>query len=154
LMITKVRGRFGGVTGNIELGSGDVPVGIQASLDAASIDTHEPQRDAHLKSADFFEVEKFPTLEFASTRIEGEASNFTIYGNLTIHGVTREVALKTEFEGRTTDPLGGHPVGYSASTAINRKDFGLTWNAALETGGVVVGDEIKIELNVEAVLEA
>jgi polyisoprenoid-binding protein YceI len=152
LMISKVRGRFVGVTGSVELeGGSDVPVAIQATIDATSIDTREPQRDAHLKSADFLEVEKFPTLQFVSTRIEGEASNFTIHGDLTIHGVTREVALKAEFEGRQTDPWGGHRVGYSASTSINRKDFGLTWNAALETGGVVVGDEVRIELNVEAV---
>ena len=155
LMITKVRGRFGAVSGSIELEPGnDVPRSVRATIDATSIDTREAQRDAHLKSADFFEVEKYPSLEFASTRIEGEAGAFTIYGNLTIHGVTREVALKAQFEGRAADPWGGQRVGYSASTSINRKDFGLTWNAALETGGVVVGDEVRIELEVEAVLKA
>lgn len=155
LMITKVRGRFGAVTGTIELDpNSDVPRSVQATIDAASIDTNEPQRDAHLKSADFFEVEKYPTLEFASTRIEGSAGSFTIHGGLTIHGVTREVALRGEFEGRVADPWGGQRIGYSASTTINRKDFGLTWNAALETGGVVVGDEVRIELNVEALLKA
>ena len=155
LMITKVRGRFGAVSGTIELEPGsDVPRSVQATIDAGSIDTHEPQRDAHLRSPDFFDIEKFPTLEFASSRIEGDAGGFTIYGNLTIHGVTREVALKSEFEGRTADPWGGQRAGYSASTTINRKDFGLIWNAALETGGVVVGDEVRIELEVEAVLQA
>lgn len=154
LMITKVRGRFGAVSGSIELESGsDVPRSVQATIDATSIDTNEPQRDTHLKSADFFEVEKYPTLEFGSTRIEGDAGGFTIFGNLTIHGVTREVALKAEYEGRAADPWGGQRIGYSASTTINRKDFGLGWNAALETGGVVVGDEVRIELNVEAVLK-
>lgn len=155
LMITKVRGRFGAVTGTIELDpNSDVPRSVQATIDATSIDTNEPQRDAHLKSADFLEVEKYPTLEFSSTRIEGSPGSFTIHGDLTIHGVTREVALSGEFEGRVADPWGGQRIGYSASTTINRKEFGLTWNAALETGGVVVGDEVRIELNVEALLKA
>lgn len=154
LMITRVRGRFSGVSGTIELRPGnDVPASIQASIDATTIDTREPQRDTHLKSADFFEVEKYPTLEFASTRIEGTPRDFTIHGNLTIHGITREVDLKGEFEGHAPDPWGGQRVGYRASTTINRKDFGLTWNAALETGGVMVGDEVRIELEVEAVLQ-
>lgn len=154
LMITKVRGRFAKLSGSIELEAGsDVPVAVQATLDAASIDTNEPQRDAHLKSADFFEVEKYPTLEFRSTRIDGTPDAFTIHGDLTIHGVTREVALKAEFEGKGPDPWGGQRAGYSASTTINRKDFGLTWNAAIETGGVVVGDEVRIELNVQGVLQ-
>ncbi len=155
LMITKVRGRFGAVSGSIELEAGRaVPTSVQATIDATSIDTREPQRDTHLKSPDFFEVEKYPTLEFASTRIEGEGGSFTIHGDLTIHGVTREVALKAEFEGRTADPWGGQRIGYSASATINRKDFGLAWNAALETGGVMVGDEVRIELEVQAVLKA
>lgn len=155
LMIAKVRGRFAGVTGTIELAPGsDVPVAVQATIDANSIDTREAQRDAHLKSADFLEADAYPTLEFNSTRIEGEPGDFTIHGNLTLHGVTRQVALKAEFEGRSPDPWGGQRAGYSAHTTINRKDFGLTWNAALETGGVMVGEEVRIELNVEAVLRA
>jgi polyisoprenoid-binding protein YceI len=155
LMIAKVRGRFAGVTGSIEIDAGsDLPTSVQATVDATTIDTRELQRDAHLKSADFFEVEKFPTLEFKSFRIDGTPSAFTIHGDLTIHGVTKPVAFKGEFEGRAADPWGGQRIGYSASATINRKDFGLTWNAALETGGVVVGDEVKIELNVEAVLQA
>lgn len=154
LMITRVRGRFAGVSGTIDLLPGsDVPTAVQARIDAGTIDTREPQRDTHLQSADFLEVEKYPTLEFHSTRIEGSANDFTIHGNLTIHGVTREIALTGEFEGRTADPWGGQRIGYSASTAINRKDFGLTWNAALETGGVMVGDEVRIELDVQAVLQ-
>ena len=155
LMITKVRGRFGSVAGTIEFEPGsDVPRSVQATVDATSIDTREAQRDAHLKSSDFFEADKFPTLQFASTRIEGKADDFTIYGNLTIRGITREVALKAEFEGRTADPWGGQRVGFSASTTIDRKDFGLTWNAALETGGVMVGDQVRIELEVQAVCKA
>jgi polyisoprenoid-binding protein YceI len=155
LMITKVRGRFGTVAGTIELEPGsDVPRAVEATIDATSIDTREPQRDTHLKSPDFFDVEKFPTLQFAAKRFEASPDGFTIRGDLTIHGVTREVALAAQFEGRAADPWGGQRIGYSASTTINRKDFGLTWNAALETGGVVVGDEVRIELNVEAVLKA
>lgn len=154
LMITRVRGRFAGVSGSIEVGpDSDVPTFVQARIEAATIDTREPQRDAHLQSADFLEVEKYPALEFLSTRIEGTAREFTIHGNLTIHGVTRQVALNTQFEGRVSDPWGGQRIGYRASTTINRKDFGLTWNAALETGGVMVGDEVRIELDVQAVLQ-
>lgn len=152
LMITKVRGRFAGVAGRIELEPGsDVPTAVSARIEAATIDTREPQRDTHLKSPDFLEVEKFPALEFVSARIDGAPVAFTIHGKLTIHGVTRDVALKAAFEGRAADPWGGQRVGYTASTIINRKDFGLTWNAALETGGVMVGDEVRIELEVQAV---
>lgn len=155
LMISKVRGRFSGVSGTIEFaGEGDVPSAVRATIDATTIDTREPQRDAHLKSSDFFDVEKFPALEFVSTSIEGDRHDFTINGDLTIHGVTRPVALKGSYEGRGPDPWGGQRVGYSAATTINRKDFGLTYNAALETGGVMVGDEVRIELNVEGVLHA
>jgi polyisoprenoid-binding protein YceI len=153
LMISKVRGRFAGLEGRITVDQSNLPVAVSATIDSASIDTREEQRDAHLRSADFFDVEKYPSLSFESTHVSGTAADFTIYGNLTIHGITREVNLQGSFEGRGRDPWGGERAGYSAHTTINRKDFGLTWNAALETGGVVVGDEIKIELNVEAVLQ-
>ncbi len=153
LMITKVRGRFTAFDGQIELAPGnDLPTSITATIDAGSIDTREEQRDAHLRSADFFEVEKFPHLTFESTRIHGTPADLTIDGKLTIRGVTRDVKLTGSFEGRAADPWGGVRVGYAAYATINRKDFGLAWNAALETGGVVVGDEVRIELNVEAVL--
>ena len=155
LMIAKVRGRFAAFEGRIELAQGsDVPHRITATIDTASIDTREEQRDAHLRSADFFEVEKYPTMVFESTRIEGPADDFKIVGNLTLHGVTREVTLTGTFEGRGADPWGGQRVGYAAHTKIDRKDYGLTWNSALETGGVVVGDEVRIEINAEAVLQA
>jgi polyisoprenoid-binding protein YceI len=155
LMITKVRGNFAAFTGTIELQANrDIPYAVQATIDASSVSTRESQRDAHLKSADFFDVEKYPTIEFASTRIEGTTGDFTIHGKLTMHGVTRDVALKAEFEGRGPDPYGGQRIGYTASTTINRKDYGLTWNAALETGGVALSDEVRIELNVQGVLKA
>lgn len=154
LMITKVRGRFTNFDGTIEVApQNDIPKAVSVTIDAASIDTREEQRDAHLRSADFFDVATYPELRFESTRVEGTADRFTMHGNLTIHGVTREVALDGAFEGRTGDPWGGTRVGYAAHATINRKDFGLTWNAALETGGVVVGDEVRIELNVEAILQ-
>ncbi len=154
LMITKVRGRFTGFTGQIELApDSDLPTAVSATIEAGSIDTREDQRDAHLRSADFFDVEKYPKLTFESARIYGTPDEFTIDGKLTIHGVTRDVSLAGAFEGRMNDPWGGVRVGYSAHTTINRKDFGLTWNAALETGGVVVGDEVRIELNAEAILQ-
>src|SRR5579862_1396439 len=153
LMITKVRGRFTAFNGRVELTPGsDLPASISATINAASIDTREEQRDAHLRSADFFDVETYPELTFESTRIDGTPDDFAIDGKLTIRGVTRNVTLNGTFEGRVTDPWGGVRVGYTAHGKINRKDFGLNWNAALETGGVVVGDEVRIELNVEAVL--
>jgi polyisoprenoid-binding protein YceI len=153
LMIAKVRGRFTAFDGQVELRPGsDLPATITATIDAGSIDTREEQRDAHLRSADFFEVEKYPHLTFESERIEGTPEQFTVDGKLTIHGVTRDVRLSGSFEGRARDPWGGVRVGYAAHGTINRKDFGLAWNATLETGGVVVGDEVRIELNVEAVL--
>lgn len=155
LMISKVRGRFSAFAGEIELKQGsDVPASVRASVEAASIDTHEAQRDAHLRSADFFEAEKYPTLTFESTRIEGSGGAFKMQGNLTIHGVTREVVFDGAFEGRGSDPWGGTRVGYSAHATISRKDYGLTWNAVLETGGVTVSDDVRIELNVQGVAAA
>lgn len=154
LMISKVRGRFAGVAGSIELVPGsNLPAQVDVRIQAASIDTREPQRDEHLRSADFFDVEKYPELTFESTRVEGTPDDFKIYGNLTIHGVTREVALAGEFGGRVTDPWGGERISFSAVTKLNRKDFGLTWNQALETGGVVVSDEVRIDLEIEALLQ-
>lgn len=153
LMITKVRGRFTAFKGAVELAPGtDLPTAITATIDAGSVDTREEQRDAHLRSPDFFDAEKYPQLTFESCRIDGTPDDFTIDGKLTIRGVTRDVTLSGTFEGRATDPWGGARVGYSAYGRINRKDFGLNWNATLETGGLLVGDEVRIELNVEAVL--
>lgn len=154
MMISKVRGRFAKFQGQIDLLPGsDVPASISADIDVASIDTREEQRDTHLRSADFFDVEKHPHLTFKSTRIEGSPDDFKAYGDFTIRGVTHEVVLKGSFEGRGGDPWGGERVGYTAQTTINRKDYGLNWNAALEAGGVLVSDEVKIELNVQGVLQ-
>ena len=152
MMISNVKGQFAKVTGTLSLDESDLTNSkVEAVIDAASIETRDAQRDAHLKSADFFDVEKFPTLTFKSTRVaivgDGELS---VEGDLTIHGVTRKAVFAVE--GPTPpakDPWGNTRVAISATTKINRKDFGLTWNAALETGGILVGDEVIITLDVE-----
>src|SRR5205807_5561829 len=118
---------------------------------AASIDTRTEQRDNHLRSADFLDVENFPAIKFRSTRIEGDSEEFKLTGDLTIRGVTKEVTLNVTFEGQTKDPWGGERIGFSASGKIDCRDFGLTWNQQLETGGVAVGNEIKIAVEVEAI---
>ena len=154
MMISNVKGQFTGLKGTLTLDSDDLLNSrIEASIDAASINTRDSQRDAHLKSPDFFDVEKFPTLSFDSTHVtrSGEAE-LTVDGDLTIHGVTRKVTF--EVEGPTApgkDPWGNTRLGLAATTKINRKDFGLTWNAALETGGILVGDDVTITLDVQLV---
>ena len=155
LMISTVKGRFGEVSGKVVADDAD-PAGaqIEATINVASIDTREAQRDAHLRSADFFDAENFPTLTFRGTRIEKAGDGLKVTGDLTIRGTTREVVLDVTSEGRVKDPWGGERAGYSATTKIKRSDFGLTWNMALETGGVVVGDDIKIALEVELVKQA
>jgi polyisoprenoid-binding protein YceI len=153
LMLSKVRGAFRGISGTVALGAGSlVPTAVSAEIAADSIDTREAQRDGHLKSPDFFHVEKFPHIRFVSTAITpGSGDTFTIAGTLEILGVTQPVTLAAEAVGRTTDPWGNDRVGYEAKVRINRKDFGLTYNQALETGGVMVGENIDIELQIEAV---
>jgi polyisoprenoid-binding protein YceI len=154
MMITNVKGQFPAIRGTITLDENDVTNSrVESSIQADSINTREADRDTHLKSADFLHVEKFPSLSFASTRItragDGELE---VEGDLTIRGVTRKVVF--DVEGPTPpgkDPWGNTRIGLSATTKINRKDFGLTWNAALETGGILVGDEVTITLDVEAV---
>ena len=156
LMISTVKGRFGEVSGKVIANDADPTQSqIDVTINAASIDTREAQRDTHLKSADFFDVEKFPSLTFRSTKIEkASGDDLKVTGDLTIRGTTREVVLAVTSEGRVTDPWGGERTGYSATTKIKRSEFGLTWNVALETGGVVVGDDIKIALEVELVKQA
>ena len=154
MMITNVKGHFTGVTGVLTLNEQDITKShVEASIDAASINTREADRDTHLKSADFLDVEKFPKLTFTSTRVtstgEGELQ---VEGDLTIHGVTRKVVFTVE--GPTPpgkDPWGNTRIGLTATTKINRKDFGLTWNTTLETGGILVGDEVTITFDVQAI---
>ena len=151
LMISTVKGRFGGVRGTIRTDEADPARGqVEVEIDADSIDTKEAQRDAHLKSADFFDVEKFPKITFKSTQItDVDGDSFRLTGDLTIHGVTRPVTLDVTSEGRGKDPWGGERAGFSAKGKIKRSEFGLTWNQVLETGGFVVGDDIKIAIDVE-----
>lgn len=152
LMITTVRGRIGEVEGTIYTDESDPKKSsVEAVLKGASIDTRNEQRDQHLRSADFLNAEAFPEITFKSKRSDGDAKHFKLVGDLTIRGTTREVTLDVEYGGRTRDPWGGERVGFSASGKIDRRDFGLVWNQALETGGVVVGNDIRINLEVEAV---
>jgi polyisoprenoid-binding protein YceI len=158
MMITTVRGRFADVSGTVVVDE-DNPNNsrVEVEIDANSIDTRESDRDTHLKSEDFLDVEKHPEITFRSKRIEGahrEAGDeFKVVGDLTIRGETREVVLDARYEGRGTDPWGGERAGFSASTKIDRREWGLTWNAALETGGILVSNDLDIELQVQAVRE-
>lgn len=152
MMISTVRGSFSGISGTINLNEqsfGDS--GVAVELDAATISTQNEDRDAHLRSGDFFDVENHPTLTFRSTRVEGTPEDFTVVGDLTIRGETREVTLKGAELGRGVDPWGNSRVAFRGETTISRKEFGLTWNQALETGGVLVGDEIRISIEVQAI---
>src|SRR5689334_23257285 len=154
MMISNVKGQFTGVTGVLTLDEQDITKShVEASIDAATINTRDADRDTHLKSADFLDVEKYPTLTFASTRITrtGEEES-KVEGDLTIHGVTRKVTFSVE--GPTPpakDPWGNLRIGWTATTKINRKDFGLNWNAALEAGGILVGEDVTITFDVEAI---
>jgi polyisoprenoid-binding protein YceI len=153
LMVSNVRGEFSKVSGTIKFDAANpADSTVEATIEVASINTRDAQRDGHLKSADFLDVEKFPTIVFRSTKVVPQSGGGKVTGELTIHGVTREITL--DVEGPTeeiTDPWGKQRWGMSATAKLSRKDFGLTWNAALETGGVMVGDEVKIAIDLEAV---
>lgn len=154
MMISNVRGQFTGVAGSLVYDeSSPASSRVEATVDIATIDTRDPQRDTHLKSADFFDAEKFPQMTFASSRVTRRSGGtIAVAGPLTIHGVTKEVEFVVE--GPTTpvkDPWGNTRIGVTANTKINRKDFGLGWNAALEAGGVLVGEEVSISLELEFV---
>ena len=154
MMISNVKGQFTGISGVLKLDEGDITKSsIEATIDAASISTGDAQRDGHLKSADFFNVETFPTLGFKSTHVTRNADgDLTIDGDLTMHGVTRKASFAVEGPSAPAkDPWGNTRIGLSATTKINRKDFGLTWNSTLETGGVLVGEEVTITLDVQFV---
>jgi len=153
LMISKVRGRFQKWSGALLIDDADLTNSkVEASIEAASIDTKEQQRDDHLRSPDFFDAANHPVLTFQSTRLEKASEDeYKVLGNLTIRGVTKEVALTVEFLGRSKDPWGGLRMGFSAKTSIDRRDFGLIFNMPLEGGGVVVGDRVEIVLEIEVV---
>jgi polyisoprenoid-binding protein YceI len=156
MVVSKVRGRFTKFTGNVELDESDLARSVvEATIDASSIDTGTAQRDDHLRSADFFDAEHFPQIRFRSTRIEKLGGDrYRLTGDLTIRDVTRPIELDAEYGGRGKDPWGNERVGFTAKAALDRKDFGLKWNQALETGGVLVSDRVEIELEVQAVRAA
>lgn len=151
LMVSKVRGRFSDFSGTVVIGEVPEESHVEVTIDASSISTGNPDRDTHLRSADFFDVENHPTLEFRSTGVKHVSDEvWKVDGELTIHGVTRPVVLNVEFNGAATTPWSTTAIGFAAWTEVDREDWGLTWNAALETGGVVVSKKVRIELEVEA----
>ncbi|AKU95700.1 hypothetical protein AKJ09_02364 [Labilithrix luteola] len=153
MVVSKVRGRFEKYSGTFRLDDGDITRSfVDVTIDASSIDTGVADRDTHLRSPDFFDVEKFPELRFRSKRIERvDDTRHRVIGDLTIRDVTREVSLDVEYGGHGKDPWGNERVGFVAKTSIDRKDFGLTWNQMLETGGILVGDRVDIDLDVQGV---
>ena len=157
LVIAKVRGQFSRWSGAIVVPDGDFSrASVEAVIDASSIDTGVPDRDTHLKSADFFDVAQFPDLTFRASRVEAAKAGgeLKLVGELTIKGITREVELQVEQLGELKDPWGNQRAAFSAKTAIDRKDFGLTWNQVLETGGLAVGERVTIEIELQAVRQA
>jgi len=154
LMITNVKGRFPTVTGTIRLDPATSQPEVDVSIDTSSITTGDPKRDAHLRSGDFLHVEDYPEIRFRGSRFDGNVEKkFNLYGELTIRGVTRPVTLHVISEGRATDPWGNTKAGYTATTTISRKEFGLEWNVALEAGGVLVGDEVRITIETQLILQ-
>ncbi|MER7420304.1 YceI family protein [Micromonospora peucetia] len=155
MMVSKVRGEFADASATITIAEDPMESSVSATIQAATINTNQADRDGHLRSPEFLDVENFPTLEFRSTAVKSRDGNeFVLSGELTIRGVTRPVDLEVEFEGVGRSPFGQDIFGFSAATEIDREDFGLTWNVALETGGVLVGRKIKIEIEGEAVRQA
>jgi len=154
MMISKVRGTFGVKSATLIAPENPLEARVEASVDVTSLDTGDAGRNGHLMSADFFDAEKYPTIEFASTAARVEDGDFFVDGDLTIHGVTKPVTFELDFGGFGSDPYGNYKAGASAKAVINREDFGLTWNAALETGGVLVGKDVTITLDLQGALEA
>ena len=153
MMIANVKGEFGKISGTVRIDSADITrSSVEATIDAASINTREPQRDGYLKSADFLDVEHYPTLTFKSTKITRTDDGLQLVGNLTIRGVTKPVVFEVDGPTpETKDPWGNTKMGAEAATTIDRKDFGLVWNTALETGGVLVGDKVAITVDAELI---
>ncbi|MFC7375958.1 YceI family protein [Brachybacterium sp. GCM10030267] len=143
--ISKARGQFTDIEGSLVVGENSEDLSFQATLKTASIDTSQEDRDNHLRSADFFDAETYPDIKFVSTKLEGDK----LHGDLTIRDVTKPVVLDFSYEGAATDPFGTYRAGFTGETTISRKEFGLTWNAALAAGGVLVGDEVKISIEAE-----
>ena len=155
LMVTKVRGSFHEFEGSITIGEDAASSTAQATIQTASIDTGTPDRDKHLVSGDFLEVEKFPTITFANAKVVSQKNtDFTVTGDLTIKGVTREVTLDVELDGVAKDPWGNEKLAVTAKTEIDREDFGITWNVALESGGVLVSKKVTLEIEAQAARQA
>ena len=155
MMFATVKGRFAAFAGEVVTHPDDPTEGsVSFSIDADSIDTRDEKRDEHLRTNDFFSATEFPTMTFASTSVSGSGPTWQVTGDLTIRGVTRQVTLDTTFEGTASDPWGGSRAAFTATTEVDREQFGMTWNAALESGGVLVGKKVKIEIEAEAVLQA
>ncbi|MDQ1456141.1 MAG: hypothetical protein QOH28_1761 [Actinomycetota bacterium] len=154
LMVTKVRGRFPVTAGHLEIAEDPTQSSVEATIDVSAVDSGDPKRDEHLRSADFFDAAQYPTVTFRSTRVHDHGDGeFTLEGELTVRDSTRPVTLQGEYLGSQDSPWGDTRVGFTAETEINRKDWGLSWNVALETGGVLVGDKIKLTIDAEWVKE-
>lgn len=153
-MVTKVRGRFTEVEGSITFADSVEASSANATIAAASVTTGSEQRDGHLQSPDFFDVATYPSITFASTAVRAEGGEFVLEGDLTIKDVTKRVTVPVEFEGTATDPFGNQRAGFSAAFDVDREDWGLTWNAALETGGVLVSKKVKLQLDISAIKQA
>ncbi|MCW2834395.1 MAG: polyisoprenoid-binding protein [Nocardioides sp.] len=154
-MVTKVRGQFGTFEGNAKIDAANpANSSVELTIDVTSVNTGSEDRDGHLKSGDFFDVESFPSIRFVSTDVKRAGNDWVVTGDLTIKDTTRPVTIDFEQTGSALDPFGNTRVGFEGETVVNRKDFGLTWNAALETGGVLVSDKIKLEFDVSAIKSA
>jgi polyisoprenoid-binding protein YceI len=151
LMVSKTRGTFTGFTGTVVIGEDPADSSVEVTVDVASVHTRDEKRDGHLRSADFFHVEEHPTMTYKSTSVKPAGNEWLVDGDLTVHGVTGPLQLRVAFEGAASTPWGGQALGFSATGEVNREDFGLTWNQALETGGVLVGKKATIEIEAEAV---
>jgi polyisoprenoid-binding protein YceI len=153
MMVSKVRGRFGTFSGEITAADNPLQSTVRVEVDLSSIDTNAEQRDNHLRSTDFFDIQTHPAMTYVSTGVRADGDDFVVEGDLTLKGVTRPVPLKVEFNGAGPDAYGGTRAGFSATAEISRKDFGVDFNIPLEGGGVVIGDKISIALEIEAVLQ-
>jgi polyisoprenoid-binding protein YceI len=153
LMVSKVRGQFTRFSGTVRVAEDVVSSSAEAEIDVASVDTRDENRDAHLRTSDFFAADEYPTMTFRSTGVRRDGDDHLLDGELTLRGVTRPVTLRVEVNGVNPDPWGGTRAGFSATTEISRKDFGVNWDAPLDGGGTVVGDKVRIQLEVQAVLQ-
>lgn len=150
-MVTKVRGSFKEFEGTATTGENLAGATVDLTINVASVDTRSADRDGHLKSADFFDVEKYPSITFKSTDIKADGSDLVVTGDLTIMETTKPVTVEFEYNGAAVDPFGNERIGFEGKTVVNRKDFGLTWNAALEAGGVLVSDKVTLTFDISAI---